>query len=180
MFFQFMIGLYNHRWLKKAIFVILVERNITAGPYVVEQVMSARFNRHYIITDRVRDISGWWTDRNTKLMYIISGAEQIREGKIFFLKDLVSMNPWITADNRAELMINKLLEQLPRFRLKEPGPGSARTLPKASGKIDENGKEIKGAKDDMAFTFFMALCILDIILKESIAGIDYNYIKQQG
>lgn len=141
--------------------------------------MSEKYPRHFIVTDKVRNISGYWTDRKMKVEYVVSGSNQMREDKISFLTDMVCRNPWLDADTRADMMIQKVLEQIPRFRLKDPPIGS-NGLPKLSGKFDENGKEVKGAKDDMAFTMFMALYMLEGILKETIPGLDYNYIRQQG
>jgi len=75
------------------------------------------------------------------------------------------------------MTIDMLYEQLPRFRQKDPPPGSDRKLPIISGVIDEYGKKIQGAKDDMALTFYMCLCVMDWILKEEMPGLDYRYIK---
>lgn len=179
MFDHFVTGLYKHPWLSRTIFVLFVERNLPCGPYVVEQVMENKYPRHYIITDAVRGVSGWWTDRHMKTEYVISGAEQLREGKLAFLQDMVCKNPWMDPRTRAAVTREKLLEQIPRFRLRDPTPGTSRSMPIMSGKIDENGRQVKGMKDDMAFSLFMTLYMVDKILKESIPGFDYSYIKQE-
>jgi hypothetical protein len=172
MFSYFMQKLYNHPWLDKAIFVLFVERNLPAGPYAIEEIMMKYYPRRYIIEDPVRNLSGWWTDRHMKLEYVITGAKQMAGNKIFFLESVITECPWMTADTRANICYNKLIEQIPRFRIQENG--------KIDGKHDENGKKVKGAKDDTALTFFMALYFLNGISNEDIPGFDYTYIKQMG
>lgn len=179
LFKVFIEDLMRHPWLSKAVFVLFVERNIAAGPYALEAVMEKICPRRYVIKDPVRNVSGWWTDRNMKTEYVLSGSSQMKQDKIFFMDGMISTNPWITPrEIRTETVKRKLFEQVPRFRLKEAPEGSNRRTPMITGKVDENGKRVKGAKDDLALTFFMALFFIEGISKETIPGFDYKYIKQ--
>lgn len=171
--------LYKHPWLSSSIFVLFVERNVTAGPYVLEAIMDQRYTRRYIITDPIRNKIGWWTDRHMKTEYVVAGAKQMREGKIYFLDNIVCENPWINRDIRKTQVRGKLLEQIPKFRLKEAPEGSKKKMPILSGKFDERGKQVPGANDDTALAFFMCLYFLEGITQETIPSFDYKYIKQQ-
>lgn len=172
--------MYNHPWLKKTIFVLFVERNIAAGPYAIERVMATK-QRKYIITDPIRDVSGWWTTHSMKSQYVVTGASEIRQNRLVFIKDFICENPWLPYDTRKEIILNKLHEQLPRFRLKPPSEvSSTRRLPLITGKLDENGKMVRGAKDDLAFITFAAIYFVVNIGAESIPGLNYRFIKQEG
>lgn len=180
LFAYFIEKLYGHPWLRNCICVLFVERNVSAGPYVLEKIMKEKCPKHYVITDQVREVSGWWTDRAMKSEYVISGATQMREDKICFLKDMVCENPWLPYESRGQIMRNKLLEQIPRFRIKEPSENSRRVTPIITGKLDENGKKVKGVNDDLALAFFMGLYFIEGISQETIPGLNYQYIKQEG
>jgi hypothetical protein len=170
----------SHPWLNNAICVLFVERNILAGPYVLEQIMEKRGgNRHYIIRDSIRNVIGWWTSRNMKIEYISAGSKLMRAGTICFMKDMICENPWQAAESRASLVKGKLLDQVGRFRMKREGDASRRVTPLLSGKIDENGKMVKGLNDDLAMAFFMGLYFIEGISKEMIPTLDYEFIKQE-
>jgi hypothetical protein len=180
LFSFFIQKLYRHPWLSKCIPVLFVERNIAAGPYVMERIMVEQCPRRYVITDPIRDVSGWWTSRSMKSEYVISGAAQMKEDKVCFMKDLVCENPWIPSESRADMVKNKLLEELPRFKIRPAPDNSRRITPIISGKIDDNGRVVKGQNDDLAFAFFMGLYFIEGISQETIPGLDYKYIKQEG
>lgn len=173
-FSKFMEKLYIHPWLRNTTFVLFVERNIQAGPHVVENVM-ARYSRHYIIREPGdSETLGWWTNHVRKSLYVVSGAEQMRENKIFMLRDMVCTNPWLNRKDRLRSTLDGLYDQLPRFKERDPPPGSERKFPIISGCIDDQGRKIQGAKDDRALTFFMALCVMDWLLKRKMPGVDYR------
>lgn len=137
--------------------------------------------RKYIITDPIRDVSGWWTTYDVKSKYVVTGASEIRQNRLVFMKDFVCENPWLPHDTKREITLNKLLEQLPRFRLKPASQvSSSRRLPLITGKLDENGKMVKGAKDDLAFICFAGIFFVVNIGAETIPGLNYRFIKQEG
>lgn len=181
LFARFISELYDHPWLKSTTFVLFVERNTAAGAEALEAIMT-QYKRAYIIMDQDGEHAGWWTTWAHKAAYCISGAEQMRENKIYFLKDAVATNPWVKKEERWKYSYDKLIEQLPRFKARTPDPttGRKRRLPIISGTINSEGKKVKGFKDDVGLSFFMALFFADNISKEKIPGLNYNRIKGRG
>lgn len=171
--------LYYHPWLTESVFILLVERNLAAGPYAIERAMEAKFaSRTVILTDQKREhISGYWTNANLKADYIIKGARQFRQDKCVFLKDLVCENIHMDENKRASIAKKMLLEQIPRFRIKQPMPGSSRKRDIITGKLDETGKFSRTSKDDLAFAYFASLWLIDGISSEEIPNLDYSFIK---
>jgi hypothetical protein len=177
LFARFLAKLRTHPWLKNSKIVLFVERNTAAGAEALEAISQA-YKNTYVLMDRDGEHAGWWTTWAQKAAYAISGSEQMRENKISFINDPVCENPWLPKETKWEITRNKLLEQLPRYKSRLPTEGTRkRKLPIISGTINEEGKKIKGQKDDLALSFFMALFFLDNILRERIPGIDYRYIK---
>jgi len=180
MFSAFMEKLVRHPWLQYSQFVFCPERNTAGEVWVMERVFE-RYRNTHVIRQQEDKVAGWWTTNAVKRNYCEYGVRALRCTKVFFLSDMLCECPWASHDyqKRKKDTLAKLSEQLLRFKSaprKDPVTGKIR-LPKISGRIDNDGKEIKEAKDDLGFTFFMFSYFIEKLSNREIPATDVDYVK---
>lgn len=155
--------------------MIVPERNTPAGCYAVDEYLRKnKFTRVEVIRETEDSDIGWWTSYATKTQYTMEGVEQMRENKTFFLDGMICVNEFVKNSRLVENTKEKLLEQLGRFRMREPPIGATRKKPLISGLFNEAGQKDKTLRDDLAMSFMIAVFFLHNLIKRKIPDVNYR------
>lgn len=178
LFDKFCDGIFNHPWLRthstKKLLTVELGTGQESGRF------AARFQKRpasYCIREKPGAKNyGWRTTAFSKNAYTQQLWTKMGEGAIFYLDDMVCVNPWLPEDSRREKTVNEFEAQLARFKVVTKknanpfAPGSVTT----SGKVGEDGNLQQGVNDDMAMALAMNLYITLRMQTRTIPGLDYN------
>lgn len=121
---------------------------------------------------------GIWTDNAMKMRYVYQMRRELQGENVSILEDMVTCNPYMKYETRPKEMLEKLRDQLTRYKLdvSEPDNPHGKTKVTASGKVNNEGKNSGTFRDDLATSFGIAVGVYDALIQRDFEWAHYGII----
>lgn len=178
-FHAFLRALRTHRALENAHIVLCGERNTGHEVQYLSEMLEM-FSNKSIISQRGDGDEGWWTDPFNKQRMLDDGDRALLGRGTRMMEDWAVTEGFSkdSPDERRKKVLDQFESELMRYGEHERPTNDASLPPKVfiSGRVGEDGRFEKSARDDLAFSFCFSVWLNRKIMRRIAPGVNYPAI----
>jgi hypothetical protein len=179
-FFQcFLSALRRHPALERTHLVLCGERNTGHEVHYLGEALEM-FSSKSIVEQKGDRDEGWWTDHSNKQIMLDDADHALGCQQIRIAEDWVVAAGYTkdTPEKRREKVLEQFEAELKRYGEHERPTNDPSMAPKVfiSGRVAEDGRFEKSARDDLAFSFCFNIWLNRKIMRRIAPGVNYRAV----